>query len=110
MSKGSFTAVLLCRYLFVKTNADIVVDLQPANILFSVDISASSDMPMEQPEFSPVQWLPNVKSDDSAPQYLVTSQRPRGVLDDTDFNKLSVKIGDFGGGISFFCSYKTFEC
>lgn len=51
-----------------------------------------------QPEFSPVKWLPGVKMDNSAPQYLMTSQRPRGMLDNAAFSKLNVKIGDMGGG------------
>lgn len=51
-----------------------------------------------EPGFSPVNWLPGVEVDDSAPQYLVTSQRPRGMLDNVAFSKLTVKIGDMGGG------------
>ncbi|GFF70689.1 LOW QUALITY PROTEIN: serine protein kinase [Aspergillus lentulus] len=35
--------------------------------------------------------------DDSAPQYLMPTQRPRGQLDDADFSKLCVKICDLGG-------------
>lgn len=51
-----------------------------------------------EPEFSPVTWLPGVEVDDSAPQYLMPSQRPRGMLDDVHSSKLTVKIGDMGGG------------
>lgn len=55
-----------------------------------------SDIQLQPPTFSPVKWLPGVEIDDSAPQYLVPSQRPRGILDDVDFRKLSVRIGDLG--------------
>lgn len=33
-----------------------------------------------------------------APRNLLTSQRPRGMLDNADFSKLIVKMGDLGGG------------
>lgn len=77
--------------------ADLFLDLQPANILFSADWNLSSDILLE-PEFNPVNWLPDVEVDSSAPQYLVTSQRPRGMLDDVASSELTVKIGDLGGG------------
>ncbi|KAJ5580230.1 uncharacterized protein N7459_006215 [Penicillium hispanicum] len=73
-------------------------DLQPANILFTVNCDLSSEMMME-PEFSPVNWLPEVEVDNSAPQYLMSSQRPRGMLDTAAFSTLTVKIGDLGGAI-----------
>ena len=57
---------------------------------------------IENPEFSPVNWLPGVQVDNSAPQYLMSSQRPRGMLDDTMFSKLVVEIGDLGGGLNPF--------
>lgn len=56
------------------------LDLQPANILFTVDGDLLSGM-VTEPEFSPVIWLPGVEADNSAPQYLMASQRPRGMLD-----------------------------
>jgi serine/threonine-protein kinase SRPK3 len=68
-----------------RTNAQILltylrIDLQPANILFSVDGDLSSDS-LVDPEFSPVHWLPGVKVDNSAPRYLMSSQRPGRMLD-----------------------------
>jgi serine/threonine-protein kinase SRPK3 len=53
-----------------------------------------------EPEFSPVNWLPGVEVDNSAPRYLISSQRPRGMLDDATFSTLLVKIGDMGGGLN----------
>ncbi|KAJ5161603.1 hypothetical protein N7492_006995 [Penicillium capsulatum] len=70
-------------------------DLQPANILFTVNRDLSREM-MTEPEFSPVTWLPGVKLDNSAPRYLLSSQRPRGMLDNAAFSTLTVKIGDMG--------------
>lgn len=51
-----------------------------------------------EPDSSPVNWLPGIEADNSAPRYLMTSQRPRGILDDTAVSKLTVKLGDMGGG------------
>ncbi|KAL4884106.1 kinase-like domain-containing protein [Aspergillus karnatakaensis] len=76
-------------------------DLQPANILFTLDCDLSDAM-ITEPEFSPVEWLPGVEKDNSAPRYLVSSQRPRGMLDDPAFSTLLIKIGDLGGGMSPF--------
>ncbi|PLB51214.1 serine protein kinase [Aspergillus steynii IBT 23096] len=73
-------------------------DLQPANILFTVDCDLSSEL-MTEPEFSPVNWLPGVEVDNSAPRYLLCSQRPRGMLDNAAFSTLIVKIGDMGGAM-----------
>lgn len=84
-----------------KTNIDLRIDLQPANILFTVNCDLSSESIME-PEFSPVNWLPGVEADNSAPWYLMTSQRPRGMLDNADFSTLIVKLGDMGGGLTPF--------
>lgn len=53
-----------------------------------------------EPEFSPVNWLPEVEVDNSAPRYLMSSQRPRGMLDNAAFPTLTVKIGDMGGGLN----------
>lgn len=74
-----------------------MIDLQPANILFSVDSDLSGDILLE-PEFSPVNWLSGVEVDNSAPLYLMSSQRPRGMLDNAIVSTLTVKIGDMGGG------------
>ncbi|CAG8019640.1 unnamed protein product [Penicillium nalgiovense] len=57
-----------------------------------------SDMLMP-PEYSPVRWLPGVKTDKSAPEYLMVSQRPRGLLDNADISTLVVKIGDLGAAV-----------
>lgn len=78
------------------TNIDPWANLQPANILFTV--ADLSNIRLSDPERSPVQWLPGVATDQSAPQYLLASQRPRGMLDDADYSTLIVKIGDLGGG------------
>ncbi|KAL4807891.1 serine protein kinase [Aspergillus unguis] len=72
-------------------------DLQPANILFTQDCDL--DEIITDPEFSPVNWLPGVEMDDSAPRYLVSSQRPRGMLDNAASSTLLVKIGDLGGAM-----------
>lgn len=40
--------------------------------------------------------------DNSAPRYLMSSQRPRGMLDNAAFSTLLVKIGDMGGGLNPF--------
>jgi serine/threonine-protein kinase SRPK3 len=57
---------------------------------------------MTEPEFSPVNWLPGVEVNHSAPRYLMTSHRPRGMLDNAAFSTLIVKIGDMGGGLDPF--------
>ncbi|KAL4951422.1 serine protein kinase [Aspergillus filifer] len=74
------------------------LNLQPANILFTLG-SDLSDRMIAEPEFSAVHWLPGVKIDNSAPRYLISSQRPRGMLDNADFSTLLVKIGDMGGAM-----------
>lgn len=62
---------------------------------------------MTEPESSPVNWLPGVEVDNSAPRYLMTSQRARGMLDDAAFSTLTVKIGDLGGGLVPFGGART---
>ena len=59
---------------------------------------ARNEILLEPPEFSPVRWLEGTTADDSAPNYLSATQRRRGPLDNADFSKLLVKIGDLGGG------------
>ncbi|KAJ5958972.1 uncharacterized protein N7479_006122 [Penicillium vulpinum] len=71
-------------------------DLHPANILFNTNQIKLQNVLMP-PEFSPVRWLPGIEVDSSALQYLMISQRPYGMLDDTNASCLMVKIGDFGG-------------
>ena len=66
--------------------------------MFTVDGAMSSEMPLQQAEYIPVKWLEGIKVDNTAPRYLMTSQRLRGALDDVDFSTLLVKIGDMGGG------------
>ena len=58
---------------------------------------------LQPPEFSPVKWLEGVTVDDSAPKYLIPSQRRRGQLNDANFSILEVKIGDLGGGRIHVC-------
>ncbi|XRM47458.1 hypothetical protein ABZX51_010430 [Aspergillus tubingensis] len=72
-------------------------DPQPANILFSVAGGTDMEALLQTPEFSPVKWLEGVTVDDSAPKYLIPSQRRRGQLSDADFSTLEVKIEDLGG-------------
>ncbi|KAJ5931525.1 hypothetical protein N7516_006014 [Penicillium verrucosum] len=50
----------------------ILLDLQPANILFTVKQAQCRDF-LVPPEFSPVRWLPGITADSSAPRYLMTS-------------------------------------
>jgi hypothetical protein len=66
---------------------------------------AGSETRLQPPEFSPVRWLEGTIVDDSAPEYLLPTQRPRGNLDDVDFSKLDVKIGDLGGGMIHLLPY-----
>ncbi|KAJ5951926.1 serine protein kinase, partial [Penicillium vulpinum] len=47
----------------------------------------------------PVRWLPGVEIDQSAPKYLMVSQRLYGLLDDADISTLLVKICDLGGAV-----------
>ena len=65
--------------------------------MFTINGAMSSEMPLQQPEYIPVKWLQGIE-DNTAPRYLMTSQRLRGALDDVDFSALLVKIGDMGGG------------
>lgn len=53
---------------------------------------------LQAPEFSPVKWLDEVTEDDSAPKYLMPTQRRWGQLDNAPFSTLVVRIGDLGGG------------
>lgn len=73
-------------------------DLQPANILFSITGTTNMDEFLQAPEFSPVKWLKGVDEDDSAPKYLVPTQRRRGQLDNRHCSTIEVRIGDLGGG------------
>lgn len=66
--------------------------------MFSVVGASFSEVPLQPPEYSPVKWLEGVEVNDTAPRYLITSQRFRGALDDVDVSTLLIKIGDMGGG------------
>jgi hypothetical protein len=77
--------------------ANIPSDLHAANILFSTTQTEYQDL-LLPPKFSPVCWLPGIEADSSAPEYLMVSQRPFGMLHDADGSCLTVKIGDLGGG------------
>ncbi|KAM0714649.1 hypothetical protein Q7P37_009947 [Cladosporium fusiforme] len=72
-------------------------DIQPANILLSRRDDLEETTWLNEPESSPVKWRPGVQADDSAPEYLVPSQIPRGMLDDFDEGTLILRIGDLGG-------------
>ncbi|OJI81370.1 hypothetical protein ASPTUDRAFT_32781 [Aspergillus tubingensis CBS 134.48] len=82
---------------FLHDSGIVHCDPQPANILFSVAGGTDMEALLQTPEFSPVKWLEGVTVDDSAPKYLIPSQRRRGQLSDADFSTLEVKIGDLGG-------------
>jgi serine/threonine-protein kinase SRPK3 len=60
--------------------------------------TAHRDILLEPPEFSLVTWLDEMTMDESAPKYLIPSQRRRGQLDEADCSELVGKIGDLGGG------------
>ncbi|KAJ9243799.1 hypothetical protein DTO280E4_3020 [Paecilomyces variotii] len=82
---------------FLHKSHIIHCDLQPANIMFTPAGVMPNEMFLQPPEFSPVKWLEGTKADNSAPNYLVSSQRRRGQLDNIDISTISVKIGDLGG-------------
>ncbi|KAL4941127.1 hypothetical protein BDV06DRAFT_7650 [Aspergillus oleicola] len=78
--------------------SDIVhCDLQPANIMISVARATINEKILQAPEFSPVEWLDGVAQDESAPKYLMPTQRRRGNLDNIHFSTVVVMIGDLGG-------------
>ncbi|KAL2397852.1 hypothetical protein ABEF93_005655 [Exophiala dermatitidis] len=85
---------------FLHTSNVIHCDLQPANILFSVAEPSDFEIQLQNPEFCPVKWLEGTVPDESAPKYLLPSQRFRGALDKMKISSLVVKIGDLGGAIS----------
>lgn len=92
-----FTVVMSTKIPVRRGCANFLSDLQPANILFTVNEIQCRDF-LIHPQFSPVRWLPGITPDSSAPRYLMVSQRPRGMLDDASASSLMVKIGDLGGG------------
>ncbi len=68
--------------------------------MFSLATSSDPGISLQPPELSPVKWLEGTVKDDSAPKYLIPSQRSRGALDMAEMSSLVVKIGDLGGGKS----------
>lgn len=71
--------------------------------MFTVVGDKSCEVSLQPPEFSFVEWLKGVEVDNTAPRYLMTSQRLRGALSNVDSSTLLVKIGDMGGGnIAFY--------
>ncbi|RAK86723.1 serine protein kinase [Aspergillus costaricaensis CBS 115574] len=93
---------VVCRQLllgldFLHQLGIVHCDLQPANILFSVAGGTDREALLQPPEFSPIKWLEGVTVDDSAPEYLMPSQRRRGQLSDAHFSTLEIRIGDLGG-------------
>lgn len=74
------------------------IDLQPANMLFSVAGTMDMEALLQPPEFSPVKWREGMSEDNSAPKYLMPTQRRRGQLSKAHFSTLEVRIGDLGGG------------
>lgn len=67
--------------------------------MISIPGTVQSEISLQPPEFTPVKWLEGAIIDNSAPEYLIPSQRRRGQLDGVDHSKLFVKIGDLGGGM-----------
>ncbi|RAH76252.1 serine protein kinase [Aspergillus japonicus CBS 114.51] len=82
---------------FLHQSGIVHCNLQPANILFTVAGSNDMEELLQPPEFSPVRWLPGVAEDDSAPRYLVLTQRRRGHFDNADCSTIEIRIGDLGG-------------
>ncbi|RDW94233.1 uncharacterized protein DSM5745_01555 [Aspergillus mulundensis] len=84
------------------TNTRGPADLQPANILITkIGAAEGEDQSLlDPPEFSPVKWLDGVEADNSAPRYLVPSQKRRGALDGVDFSTLLFTIGDLGSVVN----------
>ena len=66
--------------------------------MFTFVGDTSCEVSLQPPEYSPVEWLEGVEVNDTAPRYLMTSQRLRGALSNVDFSTLLVRIGDMGGG------------
>ncbi|GKZ64723.1 hypothetical protein AnigIFM60653_000433 [Aspergillus niger] len=54
---------------------------------------------LQPPEFSSVKWREGMSEDNSAPKYLMPTQRRRGQLSKAQFSTLEVRIGDLGGDL-----------
>lgn len=97
----SLVTILAASFWITIHISNLYPDLQPANILLSVATSMNIETTLDPPTFSDVKWLEKAEINESAPKYLMPSQRRRGTLDDFDVSTLFVKIGDLGGGKSF---------
>ncbi|GCB23852.1 serine/threonine-protein kinase SRPK [Aspergillus awamori] len=82
---------------FLHQSGIVHCDLQPANILFSVAGTMDMEALLQPPEFSSVKWREGMSEDNSAPKYLMPTQRRRGQLSKAQFSTLEVRIGDLGG-------------
>ncbi|KAL7656574.1 hypothetical protein ACMYSQ_005653 [Aspergillus niger] len=82
---------------FLHQSGIVHCDLQPANMLFSVAGTMDMEALLQPPEFSPVKWREGMSEDNSAPKYLMPTQRRRGQLSKAHFSTLEVRIGDLGG-------------
>ncbi|GJP87703.1 threonine ammonia-lyase, biosynthetic [Aspergillus niger] len=82
---------------FLHQSGIVHCDLQPANILFSVAGTMDMEALLQPPEFSSVKWREGMSEDNSAPKYLMPTQRRRGQLSKAHFSTLEVRIGDLGG-------------
>lgn len=79
----------------------IQIDLHPGNILFSIVEDTCNEFPLQPGESCPVKWLDREHVHDSAPEYLITSQKNEGALDKANSLMPTVRICDLGGGKSF---------
>ncbi|KAL4983803.1 kinase-like domain-containing protein [Aspergillus falconensis] len=95
----SISKQILLGLEFLHTLDIVHCELQSANIMVSAVGAAPCETLLGPPEFSPVKWLEGTTVDDSAPNYLIATQRPRGQLDDAHISDLLVKVGDLGGVI-----------
>ncbi|KAL1998500.1 hypothetical protein VTN02DRAFT_6055 [Thermoascus thermophilus] len=75
---------------FLHQSGIVHCDLQPANIMLSVTGTTNIEDFLQPPEFSPVKWLEGTMEDDSAPRYLMPTQRRRGLLDNAHFSTLEL--------------------
>lgn len=66
--------------------------------MFTVMGDKACGISLQPPEYTPVEWLEGTEINDSAPRYLIASQRVRRALNNEDSSTLLVKIGDMGGG------------
>lgn len=67
--------------------------------MVSVGEASPSELKLDEPTFCTVKWLDGENVSNAAPQYLLPSQKIRGVLCEVEFSSLMVRIGDLGEGI-----------